>query len=148
MVQGGILSGLAMLSGIGAAGAEAPLPPLCTGAYLAPEEAALGDYNPAFYGDGIVFYDRYPLDGRDAIQIIVEHCPSRWRMEAELPIPQETDTPWTRIDTYRGRVFGALNDSAEQSLADLANWAVEAGGAGRTRRVSWQSCACGMGGGQ
>lgn len=148
MTRSGILSGLAMLSGIGAAGADAPVAPLCSGAALAREEAALGDYNPTVYGDGIVFYDRYPLDGRDEIQIIVEHCPSRWRMLAELPIPQETDTPWTRIDTYRERVFTALNDSETQTLADLANWAHEAGGRGRTLRVGWQSCACAMGGGQ
>lgn len=148
MAMHGIFTGLAMLSGIGAAGADAPVAPLCSGASLAPEEAALGDYTPTRYADGIVYYDRYPLDGRDAIQIVVEHCPSRWRMAAELPIPQETDTPWTRIDAYRERVFTALNDSEEQTLADLANWAAAAGGQGRTQRVSWQSCACGMEAGQ
>ncbi|PTX05409.1 hypothetical protein [Pararhodobacter aggregans] len=148
MALKGFLSGLAMLAGVGAAGADAPLAPLCSGARLAPEEAALGDYAPTLYPEGIVFYDRYPLDGRNAIQVIVEHCPSRWRMAAELPIPQETDTPWTRIDGYRTRVFEALNDSEEHSLGDLANWAVAAGGQGRTLRVDWQSCACAMGGGQ
>lgn len=148
MARSGILSGLAMLAGVGAAGADAPLVPICSGAVLAPQEAALGDYAPTHYQGGIVFYDRYPLDGRNEIQIIVEHCPTRWRMLAELPIPQETDTPWTRIDTYRQQVFAALNDSETQTLADLANWANQAGGRGRTLRVDWQSCACAMGGGQ
>ncbi len=136
------------LAGAGAAPALAPLLPECNGGLLAAEEAAWGDYNPLPAEGGMVVYDRLRGDARPQFQLVVEHCPSRSRMEALFDIPTATDTPWVQIDAYRARVEAAFASPQVFSLADLARIADDMAGSGSTRRVAYQSCACALYGGQ
>ena len=136
------LFGLVTLSCVGAAGALTPPLPDCSGALLAPQEAAMGDYNPLTYSGGMVLYQRYIDAAQDRFELVVEHCPSRDRMAAEFLLDESFEAGWARIDVFWAQLDAAFADSQVHTFADLVNMAREAGGEGRVSRVDWESCAC------
>lgn len=137
-----VLIAAAALGGAGTAGAEAPPLPECAGAMLAPQEAAWSDYDPFRWTGDIVAYTRIGGPRGTLYQYVVEHCPSRNRMEALLPIPADPDAEWVDINAYGDWLQGALSSAEVYTLADLANAARGFGGEARTARAGYESCGC------
>ena len=84
MTRFAVLVGLATPSCVGAAGALAPVLPDCSGALLAPQEAALGSCDPQGFGGGMVEYGRFPDAIPTRVPMIAKHGPSRDQMVADL----------------------------------------------------------------
>jgi hypothetical protein len=135
----------AALSGAGTAGAEAPPLPECRGVMLERQETAWSDYDPFFWPGDIVAYSRLGGAGETVYQYVVEHCPSRNRMEAEFAIPADPDAEWVDVMAYTDWLYGALTSTETYTLADLANAAQGFGANARTARVSYESCGCRLG---
>ena len=136
------LFGLVTLSCVGAAGALTPPLPDCSGALLAPQEAAMGDYDVQSQGDGMVFYQRYVDAASPRFEVVVEHCSTRDRMTSQFLETADIEAGWVRLAAFRAGIDAAFADSQVHTFADLANMAREAGGEGRVSRVDWESCAC------
>lgn len=137
-----VLIAAAALSGAGTAGAEAPPPPECAGVMLAPQEAAWSEHDPFRRTGDIVAYSRIGGPRDTLYQFVVEHCPSRNRMEAGFPIPADPDAEWIAINAHNDRLHGAPSSAETYTLADLANAAQGFGGEARTLRVGYESCGC------
>ena len=143
-----IMAGATLL-GVGASAALTPLPLECHGHLLAAEEAAWGEYAPRGAAGGLAIYSGWQEQGEvDVMRLVVEHCASGNRSEAEFRFPQQTETAWAQVDAYQLWLDEALVSTQVYTLADLANQVVAMGGQGRTTQVGYQSCACRVRGGQ
>ena len=98
---------------------------------------------------GLAIYSGWQEQGEvDVMRLVVEHCASGNRSEAEFRFPQQTETAWAQVDAYQLWLDEALVSTQVYTLADLANQVVAMGGQGRTTQVGYQSCACRVRGGQ
>ena len=133
---------IAALFAPGLAGAEAPPLPACSGAALAGAEAGQGDYDATGYAGEMVVYARSNRSG--AVEVVVEHCPSRNRMSARFPAPGYQALPEldANIAQLNRRIDEAFSSSERYSLADLAAMARTHGARARVERVEFESCGC------
>lgn len=139
-----IALGAVAMAALPTAGAALPPPlPPCAFETLDPQEAYRDWYH--FYRQGADFVVYSWFDGdRHVLDFVVEHCPSRNRMTAEVDWPANRDAPASETPTRVGDAIDAAFAAPETySLRDLARIARDAGAArARVSRVDFESCAC------
>lgn len=125
------------------AGAMAPPMPPCIDETLAPEERAIGWYHFDRLGPDVV---AYALEGnrRDELRYVVEHCPTRQRMVADVPFAANQGAPHFDTSTRVGDAIRAAVAAPEvYTMRDLGRIAREAGARrARVTRVDFESCGC------
>ena len=142
MLLRALITGLAVLSGAGAAGADMPPLPQCTPAAMDPAEG-LTAYEVESPAEGYALY--WGFTGEAPSQVyrqVLELCPTGDRVEATFAQSADPKQPWTTFEAFRAQLYAAINAEEEFTFADLANMARDAGGEGRINRVDYESCAC------
>lgn len=131
------------------AAALTPAVPDCWGEALAGPEAGLGSYDVTRHGNGMILYERHPAGSTVRFQVVVEHCPSRQRVESEILIADPDNAEaWNPGYEMADLVRGAMEADQTYTLDDLAAMVRATGAHSQVTRVSYSSCGCRLVGGQ
>lgn len=139
------LIALVLVAGIGApvlAQAQVAPMPRCEAASLSAEEANFEGYDYTLTGDGFAYYERRHIGG-DRWEFIVEHCPTRERLQVALEGRGVTGDQ-QRINDLLAPILEAIQGPTAHTLQDLRAIALTAGGGARLAVADESSCVCRM----